>query len=351
MRPFAVAGLQLNVSGRQSNLEHICDRIEMLMLLYPWVQMVVVSELATFGGWTGHAMTTPNDVEKRYCDLAAKHKVWLIPGSLYESTPDGIFNMAPVINPQGEVISRFRKIFPFMPYEQGVQQGTEFCVFDVPDVGRFGVSICYDMWFPETSRTLAAMGAEVILHPTLTGSIDRDVELSIVKATAAMNQCFVIDINGIGDGGNGRSLLVAPTGDVLYQAGSNEEMMPIEIDLDRVRRSREVGLKGLGQPLKSFRDRAIEFDVYNRESGVAAYLDTLGPLEKMARGSHAGLAFGNRAAPEIPDVPQGPQSMAPASMAPAAPIASMAPAAPVPSPAPQAPPAPPATHPPANGGV
>ncbi|MEM9374283.1 MAG: carbon-nitrogen hydrolase family protein, partial [Planctomycetota bacterium] len=281
MRPFAVAGLQLNVSGRQSNLEHICDRIEMLMLLYPWVQMVVVSELATFGGWTGHAMPFPNDVEKRYRDLAAKHRIWLIPGSLYESRPDGIYNTAPVINPEGEVIDRFRKIFPFMPYEQGVQQGTEFCVFDVPDVGRFGVSICYDMWFPETSRTLAAMGAEVILHPTLTGSIDRDVELSIVKATAAMNQCFVIDINGIGDGGNGRSLLVAPTGDVLYQAGSNEEMMPIEIDLDRVRRSREVGLKGLGQPLKSFRDRKVEFDVYNRDSGVASYLDTLGPLEKM----------------------------------------------------------------------
>ena len=57
---------------------------------------------------------------------------------------------------------------------------------------------------------------------------------SIVRATAAMNQCFVIDINGIGDGGNGRSILVAPSGDVLYQAGSNQEMLPIEIDLDRV---------------------------------------------------------------------------------------------------------------------
>ena len=292
MRPFAVAGLQLNISGRQSNLAHITDRIGMLMHLYPWVQMVVVSELATFGGWTGNAMPLPSDVEAAYQKLAAKHQIWLIPGSLYESTPQGIFNTAPVLDPAGTVIARYRKMFPFMPYEEGVESGTEFCVFDVPDIGRFGLSICYDMWFPETTRTLAAMGAEVILHPTLTPSIDRDVELSIVRATAAMNQCFVLDINGIGDGGNGRSLLVSPTGDVLFQAGSNEEMLPIEIDLDRVRRSREVGLKGLGQPLKSFRDRKVEFAVYQPDSGVDAYLDTLGPLEKMERGSKAGLGFG-----------------------------------------------------------
>jgi len=291
VRPFAIAGLQLHVSGRQSNLAHVCDRIEMLMHLYPWVQMVVVSELATFGGWTGHAMALPSEVEDTYRRLAAKHGLWLVPGSLYESTNEGVYNTAPVIDPSGAVIARYRKIFPFLPYEVGVRSGTDFCVFDVPGVGRFGLSICYDMWFGETSRTLAAMGAEVILHPTLTPSIDRDVELAIVRATAAMNQCFVIDINGIGDGGNGRSILVAPTGDVLYQAGSNEEMLPIEIDLDRARRSREVGLKGLGQPLKSFRDRSVDFAVYDRSSGVAAYLDTLGPLEKMARGSKAGLGF------------------------------------------------------------
>ncbi|MBL9141500.1 MAG: carbon-nitrogen hydrolase family protein, partial [Phycisphaerae bacterium] len=213
MRPFAIAGLQLNISGRVSNLAHITDRLEMLMLLYPWVQMVVVSELATLGGWTGNAMALPNDIENAYCALAAKHKIWLVPGSLYESTPDGIYNTSPVIDPEGRVIARYRKMFPFMPYETGVKSGSEFCLFDVPDVGRFGVSICYDMWFPETSRTLAVMGAEVILHPTLTPSIDREVELSIVRATAAMNQCFVIDINGVGDGGNGRSICVAPTGD------------------------------------------------------------------------------------------------------------------------------------------
>ena len=165
MRPYAIAGLQLNVSGRQSNLDHVCDRIEMLMHLYPWVQMVVLSELATFGGWTGHAMPVPNDVEARYRSLAAKHKIWLIPGSLYESTDDKIYNTAPVINPDGEIVTRYRKMFPFMPYETGVAWGTEFCVFDVPDVGRFGVSICYDMWFPRNDENACGHGRRSHLAP------------------------------------------------------------------------------------------------------------------------------------------------------------------------------------------
>ena len=61
-----------------------------------------------------------------------------------------------MIDPNGNVVGRYRKMFPFQPYENHVEPGTEFLVFDVPDVGRFGVSICYDMWFPETSRTLAS---------------------------------------------------------------------------------------------------------------------------------------------------------------------------------------------------
>jgi predicted amidohydrolase len=307
MNPFAIAGLQLNLSGRAPNLPHITDRIEMLQYLYPWVQMVVVSELATFGGWTGHAQPLPSDAEAHYCKLAAKHKIWLLPGSFFERTDAGIFNTAPVIDPEGNVIARYRKMFPFLPYETGVESGTEFCVFDVPEVGRFGVSICYDMWFPETSRTLAAMGAGVILHPTLTGSIDRGVELAIARATAATNQCFVVDINGVGDGGNGQSIFVAPTGDVLYQAGSAEEMIPIEIDLERVSRSREVGLRGLGQPLKSFRDRKVEFGIYRRTPENNEYLRTLGPLVKQARGSRAGLdADESVRAPMAPMPPAAP---------------------------------------------
>ncbi len=186
-----------------------------------------------------------------------------------------------MINPQGEVIRRFRKLFPFRPYERDVAGGNEFCVFDVPDVGRFGVSICYDMWFPETTRTLVAMGAEVILHPTMTDTIDRDVELSIARASAVTNQVYFFDINGSGDGGVGRSIVIDPSGYVLHEAQQGPAIIPIEVDLARVRREREHGLRSnLGQPLKSFRDRDVEFPLYSRDPAANAYLNSLGPLSK-----------------------------------------------------------------------
>ncbi len=159
----------------------------------------------------------------------------------------------------------------------------------MPDVGRFGLSICYDIWFPETTRQLTSQGVEVLLHPVLTGTTDREAELAIARATAAQFQCYVFDVNGLGAGGVGRSCVVDPAATVLHQSAGQEDMFPIEVDLDRVRRQRETGMMGLGQVLKSFRDRPVDFPVYDRHSGSDAYLHTLGILELPKRGSQAGL--------------------------------------------------------------
>ncbi|HEY5700761.1 MAG TPA: carbon-nitrogen hydrolase family protein [Gammaproteobacteria bacterium] len=283
MIPFSIAGVQMRVSATSENLSEMRRRLDALMVRYPWVQMVVFSELCAFGASPVHAQTLPGPAEEAFCEMAARHGVWLIPGSLFERDGERIYNTAPVIDPVGTVVARHRKMFPFRPYEHGISAGHEFVVFDVPDVGRFGVSICYDMWFPETTRTLAAMGAEVILHPTLTDTLDRELELSIARTNAATNQCYFFDINGVGDGGYGRSVIVGPQGYVIHEASVAEEVMPIEINLDRVRRDREIGVRGLGQPLKSFRDRAVDFNVYRPEVFTYSYLHTLGPLEKHER--------------------------------------------------------------------
>ena len=281
MKPFSIAGIQMKVFD-VNNVETMKHKIEVLMYTYPWVQMVVFSELSTFGYSTKYAQPFPNKIEDEFCKIAAKHRIWLLPGSMFEKAADGIYNTASVINPDGVVVGRYRKMFPFYPYEAGVKAGQEFFVFDVDDVGKFGVSICYDMWFPETTRTLAVMGAEVILHPTLTGTMDREIELSIVRASSAINQCFIFDINGLESGGNGRSIICGPDGRILYQADSGEEMMPLEINLELVKRSRENGVLKLGQPLKSFRDRAVDFSIYNKNQKFP-YLDSLGELSKPAK--------------------------------------------------------------------
>lgn len=288
MIPFAIAGIQMGVSALESNLKTMEYRLNTLMAIYPWVQMVLFSELAVCGPLPSTAQPLPGPTEEAFCELAARHRIWLLPGSMYERDGDNIYNTTPVINPNGEIVGRYRKMFPFQPYEVGVEAGDQFLVFDVPDVGRFGVSICYDMWFPETSRTLAVMGAEVILHPSMTSTIDRDIELSIARVTAVTNQCYVFDINGVRAGGYGRSIVCGPEGTVIYEAGSGEEMIPVEIDLDRVRRSREHGVMRLGQMLKSFRDRSIDFSIYQPDA-EHPYLESLGPLEKLTRKGMKGV--------------------------------------------------------------
>jgi predicted amidohydrolase len=287
MAHFSIAGVQMSLLASGNNLPAMRHRLEVLKATYPWVQMVLFSELAPFGHSLHYAQPMPGPAEAEFCSWAARHRIWLIPGSLYQTRDGKIYNTTPVIDPHGRVVARYSKLFPFTPYEQHVEPGTEFVLFEVPTIGVFGLSICYDMWFPETTRTLAALGAEVILHPTMTNTIDRDVELSIVRASAAMNQCFIFDINSVGEAGNGRSIICNPEGIVLHQAGTGEEIIPLEIDLDALRNSRKQGILGLGQPLKSFRDRKIQFPIYNPQARYP-YLETLGPLSKMSI-SHAGI--------------------------------------------------------------
>jgi len=282
MKPFSIAGVQMRVSSSTPNVEAMKTKIDIVMNLYPWVDLIMFSELCAYGPLTIHAQPVPGEFEQEMCAMAAKYGIWLLPGSIFELKDGKIYNTASVIDPEGSVVTRYRKMFPFYPYEVGVTAGDSFCVFDIPDVGRFGVSICYDMWIPETTRTLAVMGAEVILHPPLTGTIDRDIELSIARASAATNQCYFFDFNGLDYGGSGRSIVCGPEGRVIYQAEVTEEIIPIEIDLEKVRRSRELGVLRLGQPLKSFRDRPVDFDIY-RPGVKHQALEDLGPLIKPQR--------------------------------------------------------------------
>jgi predicted amidohydrolase len=279
---FAIAGLQLELVNAD-NLQRLDSEIDAVCRRFPWLDMAVIGELAAFGPNPAQAQAMPGAAEQLFCAAAKRNKIWLVPGSMFESRDGKVYNTAPVINPNGEVVARYRKMFPFLPYEKGVAAGSEFVTFDIPGIGRFGVSICYDMWFPETTRTLAWMGAEVILHPTMTNTIDRDAELAIGRANATMNQCYFIDINVAGNLGFGRSAIFGPGGEIIHQAGSGREVMVAELDLQAVRSARERGWLGLTQPLKSFRDSVVEFPQYEVAARRSPYLESLGPLSMPTR--------------------------------------------------------------------
>ena len=279
---FLIAGVQMPVPISGRNAPAMTIEIEKTMALYPGTDMIVFSELAMHGPLHACAAENPAADEAVFQALAAKHRVWIIPGSYFVHRDGRTYNHSIVINPDGEVVGRYDKMFPFMPFEAGVTGGTDFLIFDVPDVGRFGVSICYDIWFPETTRTLTSAGVEVLIHPVLTGTTDRKAELAIVQATAAMFSCYVVDVNGLDAGGVGRSLVADPTGNVVHQCGQVTEIFPINIDLGLVRQVRAEGANGLGQVLKSYRDRTVTFSTYEN-GGASAYLDSLGPLVPMPK--------------------------------------------------------------------
>jgi deaminated glutathione amidase len=282
MSSFSIAALQVEFPFGD-NRDRVEQETARVMRRFPWVRMVVFPELCSFGPGVNFAEPMPGPTEARYQTLAKKHRIWLVPGSIYERVGEHIYNTAPVINPEGNVVARYRKMYPFLPYEQGVTPGSEFVTFDVPEAGRFGVSICYDGWVPETSRTLVWKGAEVIIHPTMTNTIDRKQELIIAQASAIMNQCYFIDVNAAGQLGNGRSIIAGPEGEVLHQSGEAGEQIPITIDINRVREVRRSGTLRLDQILKSFRDAQIEFPCYRGKYEESPSMVALGPLTMPGR--------------------------------------------------------------------
>ncbi len=277
MSKIAIAGLQLEaING--DNQDSIESEIDSLMRRFPWVDMVLLPELNAFGTDPKFAQAMPGPFEARCSEIARRNDIWLIPGSIIEERAGKFYNTSPVINPDGEVIARYRKQFPWCPYEKNISPGEDFLVFEVPDVGRFGMSICYDMWFPETLRTLTSMGAEVILHPSLTSTIDRGAEHAIAQASAAMYQCYFFDVNVAGPLGVGQSIVAGPGGELIYKADKGREIIPLKLDLDYVRDVRISGWNNLGQSLKSFRDSDLRFPPYS-EGYASDYLASLGPLQ------------------------------------------------------------------------
>ena len=179
-------------------------------------------------------------------------------------------------NPDGAIVQKCRKNFPWLPYEKGVASSDDICIFSIDKTTKVGVHICYDLWFPETSRALALNGAEIIINPTLTPTKDRDIEQVMVQATAAQQQLFYVDINGAGEQACGKSIVCNPDGEIMHKSDDGEDRFIVELDLNHVRESRKHGIYGLGQPLKSFRDHKDFNKMYNKKN--QKFLDSLGPL-------------------------------------------------------------------------
>ncbi|MFJ9173491.1 carbon-nitrogen hydrolase family protein [Streptomyces sp. NPDC102360] len=203
---------------------------------------------------------------KELAALARELGVWLVPGTVLERAGDGrVHNTAVVYNPEGELVAHYRKIFTWRPYEP-MAPGRDFVVFDMPGTGRVGLSICYDAWYPEVTRHLAWMGAELVLNLVQTPTSGRAQEIPLNVANSIVNQVWTASVNGAAPTALGRSLLVDPEGETRVAAvGTEETVLLSVVDFDRVPAARMHGTGGDSWPWNYFApdDTPLELPLYN----------------------------------------------------------------------------------------
>ncbi|MEX2203142.1 MAG: carbon-nitrogen hydrolase family protein [Actinomycetota bacterium] len=193
----------------------------------------------------------PGPLTERVGKIAARARRWICAGSIFERGSKGsVHNTAIVFDAEGHLVATYRKLFPWQPFETSTPGTRQAPVFEIPGTGRVGLMICYDGWFPEVARGLALQGAELLLHPTLTTTPDREQELVLARANAIANQCYVLNVNAVPSIGGGRSIGVDPEGRVLFELGQREEFVLEALDLDRVTHVRRHGTRGLNRVLQ-----------------------------------------------------------------------------------------------------
>ncbi len=172
------------------------------------------------------------------CKAARENSIWVIAPLAYK---DGkkIYNSAVIINSDGNIVNVYHKNNLWDKEQKYFGYGChDYRVYETP-FGKFGVIICYDVDFPETCRTLALEGAEIIFVPAAWATTHRNLWDIFLPSRALENTVFVAGINRSGIEGDvvyfGDSKVFDPTGELIARAGEHiEETLYCDIDIDSI---------------------------------------------------------------------------------------------------------------------
>ena len=167
-----------------------------------------------------------------------RHDVHIVCG-LLEREGDALRNAAVFVGPDG-LVGTYRKThLPFLGVDRFVVPGDQLSVWDTP-IGRIGVQICYDLRFPEVTRTLALQGADLVAHPTNFPLAARAQTEIVTLARAVENRIYLLTANRVGKERRGEfcgwSQIVDPFGRRLAEAAeTGEALLMADVDLEKAR--------------------------------------------------------------------------------------------------------------------
>ncbi|MER8183244.1 carbon-nitrogen family hydrolase [Kitasatospora sp. NPDC094015] len=241
--------IQLAVSDAEPPAERRA-RAAALVRAQEGADLVVLPELWPLGGfayeaWSAGAETLEGPTAEAMAAAAEAAGVWLHAGSIVERDPDGpIYNTSLLFAPDGELVHTYRKIhrFGFDSGEAVVMGAGQEIVTAATDLGRIGLATCYDLRFPELFRALLDAGAELLLVPAAWPAKRREHWTLLARARAVEEQAYVLACNTAGTHGGveqaGHSLVVDPWGQVLAEAGPDEEVLTVDLDPAEVAKAR-----------------------------------------------------------------------------------------------------------------
>jgi predicted amidohydrolase len=259
-RYLNVGVIQMPVgTDTQKNLAFLERALEKLMLNPRKPDLVVGCESIALD--LGEPIPGPQS--DKWAAMAKEYGIYFIPGSMGEwdeglNREGPYYNTAPVCGPDGRLVTKYRKMAPYRPLENGIP-GDRYCVFEIPErKAKIGLQICYDLNFPEISRNEALLGAEVLVKITLDPSELRRINRYLHFARAIENQAYMVSVNATGEYmanlNYGNSVVIDPEGLLIWEAGESPCNAVITLDLDAVTRVRRYGSVHMDHYLQHLRD-------------------------------------------------------------------------------------------------
>ena len=249
-----VAVVQFKAStNKETNLKKILDYIskaaknKAALVAFPEFMMFYTNSSQSPKQLANLAETIKGNFVNTIAKSAKENQIQVI-GSFYEKSTkkDRVYDTSFIIDKSGKVISSYRKIhlYDALGFKESnkMTSGSKISKPVSTSIGTVGMMICYDLRFPEMSRSLAVSGSEVLVVPSawVKGEMKEEHWLTINKTRAIENGCYVISPDQVGNIYCGRSVVVDPYGKILLDMKKKQGISYVNIELKKIKNIRKV---------------------------------------------------------------------------------------------------------------